>query len=369
MKRRSVLIAILSTGLLGCSHRSSPGPPAQGNSAPAAEVAPAVPPASAKITAPPDEKPVSEKPATSAPAPGDSRLRDLAARLLESDGQGGWHKNEKAATELEKLSPDEVAQLWPLLKDPQPDVRRGAAVFLLPLFDPNDSNQVTAFASLLDDTDRMVRARALDAVRQSSHADQLAALPRLSPLLDAKREDRAENRAAIARLCGSLKQEAAAVLPALESAAASDPDAKVRSAALVAIVQIAEPQAAVPPLTKGLADKDAAVRLVAAARLRQLGSAAAPAAKELAAVLGDQNNDTAEAAAEALIRIGAPAVEPVSGQLSSKNVSARKLALVCLARIGPAAKSAAPQIEKLKQDPDSQVRQLANAAIKQLSGQ
>jgi len=138
---------------------------------------------------------------------------------------------------------------------------------------------------------------------------------------------------------------------------------------LAAIGQIAEPQAAVPPLTKGLADKDAAVRLVAAARLRQLSSTAAPAAKELASTLADPNNDVAEAAAEALIRIGSAAVEPVVGQLSSKNASARKLALVCLARIGPAAKSAAPQIEKLKQDPDSQVRQLANAALKQLGVQ
>ena len=103
--------------------------------------------------------------------------------------------------------------------------------------------------------------------------------------------------------------------------------------------------------------------------MRQLGSTAAPAAKELAATLADPNNDVAEAAAEALIRIGTAAVEPVAGQLSSKTAAARRLALVCLARIGPAAKSTVPQIEKLKQDPDSQIRQLANAALKQLSGQ
>src|SRR5207302_250436 len=162
-----------------------------------------------------------------------------------SDGQGGWRKNEKAATELEKLSAEEITQVWPLLKDQQAEVRRGAAVFLLGLFDANDSEQVSAFTALLDAADRMVRARALDADRQ----------------------------------------------------------------------------AALAPLTKGLADKDAAVRLVAAARLRQLGSTAAPAVKELAAALADQSADVAEAAAEALIRIGSAAVEPVSGQLSSKSAS------------------------------------------------
>lgn len=358
-----IVVSLCSASLLGCS-RGTPPPPAQTNSSTVVEPAPAALSTSVKPSAAP-----AEKAAVSAPSSGDSRFRELAARLLESDNQGGWHKNEKAATELEKLGPEEVAQLWPLLKDAQAEVRCGAAVFLLEKFDPGDNEQVAAFCALLDDSDRMARARALDAVRQCSHADQLAALPRLSALLDAKREDRAENRVAVARMCGSLKQEAADSLPALQSAAVGDQDAKVRSAALAAIVQIAEPQAAVAPLTKGLSDKESAVRLVAAARLRQLGSPAAPAAKELADALADQNNDVAEAAAEALIRIGAAAVEPVTGQLSAKSVAARKLALVCLARIGPAAKSAVPQIEKLKQDPDSQVRQLANAALKQLGVQ
>jgi len=360
------LVAISVIGFLvaGCAARSNApesGAPGQAKavseSAPAGSTTPA--PGGAEVAAPRRES-------VAAPASGDSRLRELAARLLESDGQGGWRKNEKAATEFEKLSGEEIAELWPLLKDPQAEVRRGAAVFLLGVFDPKDSDQVSAFAALLNDSDRMVRARALDAVRQCAETDQLAMLPRLSALLDAGREDRAENRVAIARLCGSLKSAGADALTALQGAAGNDPDAKVRSAALAAIAQIAEPQAAVGPLTKGLADKEAAVRLVAAARLRQLGSTAAPAAKELAAVLADSSNDVAEAAAEALIRIGSVAVEPVAGQLSSKSATARKLALVCLARIGSPAKSTIGQIQKLKQDPDPQVRQLAEAALKQL---
>src|SRR4051794_22855725 len=56
-----------------------------------------------------------------------SRVRDLVNQYLESDGKGGWLKNEQAATELEKLTAEETAQLWPLLKDQQVNVRRGAA--------------------------------------------------------------------------------------------------------------------------------------------------------------------------------------------------------------------------------------------------
>src|SRR5262245_58352945 len=42
-----------------------------------------------------------------------SPYRDLVARYLDSDGQGVWRKNEKAATELEQLSAEQIAQLWP----------------------------------------------------------------------------------------------------------------------------------------------------------------------------------------------------------------------------------------------------------------
>jgi hypothetical protein len=286
---------------------------------------------------------------------------------LETDGQGGWKKNETAATELEKLGPEQIAQLWPLLKDEQVAVRRGAAVFLLTQFDPRLSDQVTAFSGLLDDSDSMVRARGLDAVRQSSRDDQIALAPRLAEMLDPGREDRADNRVAVARLCGALKTGASKALPALESAAGSDPEANVRSASLVAIAQIADAPQAATIAAKSLRDREPPVRLVAAARLRQLGPAAAPAAKELAAALADSNSGVAEAAAEALIRIGPPAVEPLTGQLSASSINARKLALACLAKLGPAAKPAAGQIEKLKQDLDPQVRQLAEAALKRLA--
>jgi hypothetical protein len=213
----------------------------------------------------------------------------------------------------------------------------------------------------------MVRARALDAVRLSSRDDQVPLVPRLAAMLDPSREDRADNRIAVARLCGALRSGAAKALPALESSAGSDPDTNVRSATLVAIAQIAEPQQAATILAKSLRDREPPVRLVAAARLRQLGPVAAPAAKELATALADSNAGVAEAAAEALIRIGPPAVEPLAGQLAASNIEARKLALACLAKLGPAAKPAAGQIEKLKQDLDPQVRQLAEAALKRLA--
>src|SRR5262249_14923361 len=154
--------------------------------------------------------------------------------------------------------------------DSQADVRRGAAVFLLTQFNPAESQQREAFLVLLDDTDPMIRARGLDAIRQFSRDDQIVALPRVVVMLDATREPRADNRAAIARLCVLLKADARPALSSLEQAGLSDPDAKVRSAAVAATAVVAEPLELPDYLKKALEDKESAVRVVAAVRLRQL---------------------------------------------------------------------------------------------------
>jgi HEAT repeat protein len=287
---------------------------------------------------------------------------------LAADGQGGWRINESSATELEKLGPSGVVNLWPLLNDPKVEVRRGAAFYLLGQFSPGSADQVAAFTHLLDDNDRSIRNLALNAAKQFRQADQIAAVPRLTAMLDPQREDKPENRTAVVRLFGSLKASAAEALSSLSATAASDPDAKVRAAALAAISQVAAPGGAVSPLAKGLSDSQPQVRVVAAARLRQLGPAAAAAAAELAAALGDADQSVADAAAEALLRIGPAAVDPLAAQLSSSSLPARKMALACLAKIGPPAGSATQQIEKCKQDADPQVRQLAEAALRRITG-
>src|SRR6478752_4490097 len=168
--------------ICGCSGKQPPPPPtASTDAAPQQQ-----PQAAAPVSKTPAVTSTTTAPAApSAPAPVSSRFRDLVGRYLESDGHSGWRTSEKAATELEKLSPDEIAQLWPLLKDSQVEVRRGAAVFLLSQFNPDGADHRTAFLTLLDDHDPMIRARSLDAVRQFSRDDQMAALPRLSTMLNA----------------------------------------------------------------------------------------------------------------------------------------------------------------------------------------
>jgi HEAT repeat protein len=288
-------------------------------------------------------------------------LRDLVGRLLHSEGDAGWQLDEQAAAELEAAQPT-LADLQTLTSDSRVEVRRGAAYLLQARFNPADSDEIAAIQPLLDDDDRLVRAFGLAGLNQMRREDQVAAVARLAPILDPKREDRPENRAAIARLLGRLRQDAAEARTSLSASCSDDPDARVRAASLAALAQVAEPGHVVPQLARSLSDAEPSVRIVAAARLRQLGPAAAPAAKELAAALGDGEENIREAAAEALIRIGPPAVQPLAAALVAGNLDARKLALAVLARLGPAAKDALPAIEKAKQDADPVVRQLAETA-------
>lgn len=333
------------------------------------DAAPSVKSAAAEPARASEPEPAPVAPPSMVPAAADNavtKLRELAARYLQPDGQGGWRIDESAATELEKLGPQAHPPLLALLQDSAVETRRGAAFYLLGQFDAENREQVAAFSALLGDADATLRGIGLSAVKQMRRDDQAAVAGKLAAMLDAEREAKGENRAAIARLLSVLKSEDAAVLPALIAAASGDPEAKVRGSCLVAIAQIAPADVAVMYLIQGLRDAEASVRLVAATRLRLLGKAAAPAAQALATALGDSDPAVRDAAAESLISIGAPAVEPLAAVLNSPSADARKYALACLAKIGAPAKAAIPAIEKCRQDADEQIRKLAEAALKQI---
>lgn len=303
---------------------------------------------------------------SSVPPAVDPALRTLVAGYLESDGQGAFRPREEAATALEKLPSEQVDMLWTLLSDREVQVRRGAAFFLLGQFDPQQPRHIQAFAALLNDPDRTIRGLALAALRQCSRSHQREQLGRVVPLLDPAREEHAEHRAAVARWLGQLREDAQAALPALTSAVRADPDPRVRGAALVSVSQVAPIPAALPVLVEALDDREPSVRLVAAARLRQMDAAAALAADRLAARLADDDSRVAEAAASALLRIGPPAVPVLSRQLSATQPAVRRLALTVLAELGPAAAPARPHIESCLKDADPHVRKLAEAILARL---
>jgi len=69
----------------------------------------------------------------------------------------------------------------------------------------------------------------------------------------------------------------------------------------------------------------------------------------------------------ALVKIGSPAVPPLTSALQSENVSVRLMALNTLNLIGPGAKSAIPAITKLQKDQDLDVQKRAKDVLAKLS--
>ena len=142
--------------------------------------------------------------------------------------------------------------------------------------------------------------------------------------------------------------------PAVESlcGALKDPPNRVRQLAAEALVQIGAP--AVEPLCRALKDEDNRVRSLAAEALRRIGDGRAAAALCLA--LKDKDECVRRSAAgalvkvgdaravealclalqdaEALVHIGAPAIEPLCRVLKDKHAGARPLAAEALGRIG-----------------------------------
>lgn len=354
---------LVASGLAGCN--SQPPPPAP--------LTPAVETTSAAVDVP-AEKPApapttkTEQPKPAQPSNVDPALSDLAARLIEPAGEAGWRISQTADLELERLGDGAAAKLLPLMSDPRTEVRRGATFYLLGKFDPASRDHVAAFTKALADSDATIRGIGLTAVRQMEPDDIASATPQLMALLDPQKESKPENRAALARFAGNLGPKGLPFARAVAKASTSDPDDRVRSAALFAITQIGKPDDYVPTLQKGLTDKHANVRLVAAGRLRALNMQASPAVDELGKALADEDERVRTAAAEALVRIGVLAVPVLGEQLASQDVNARKLALACLSSLGGAAKSELSKIEKLQQDPDADVREAAKVLVGRLKG-
>jgi HEAT repeat protein len=73
-----------------------------------------------------------------------------------------------------------------------------------------------------------------------------------------------------------------------------------------------------------------------------------------------------ETAADALSRIGEPAVPALVGALTDPEVNVRIQAARALARLGPPAKDAVPALTKALDDPDIGVRQNAARALGQI---
>ena len=110
-------------------------------------------------------------------------------------------------------------------------------------------------------------------------------------------------------------------------------------------------------------------RLTGVYALQRMGTDAAPAAARLAAALGDENGSVRFEAAEALFRIGGPAVPFLVATLTSRDEETRAQAVRTLGRVGLGARDAVPALEGLRADPAPAVAEQVAFALPMIAPQ
>lgn len=293
---------------------------------------------------------------------------DLAIAISGSDREA----RQAAIQEVELSGETGLQQMRTLLEHSTVEVRQGAMFYLLDRFDPTDADTRVALIAALSDDDALVRSLTISAMRRLGPNGFDSAVDALVERLADEKEE-ANNRASVARLLGGLESDSpstiAAAIAGLADAVQADPDRSVRSAALMSLAKLASPAQLITACTAVLSnDEEPSVRALAASRLARLGVDAASAADALAGAMDDSSEAVRSKAAEALVGLGADALPQLTAKLKSPRAEVRTLAIYSLIAIGRAAKPAEAALTELAQDPDPQVRELAQLAIRRLQG-
>ena len=255
--------------------------------------------------------------------------------VLEELSSGDWVKMQYAANKIKKM-PDldkehYVNAIIPKLEDKNGDVREGAAGALGMIGDANAVDPLTA-TLLKNDEIEVVRTRAAGALG----------------------------------MIGDAKGDAKAVEALIEVLSNANEIEAVRKEAIEALGKIGNPKA-VEPLISALKDEDGNVRWKAVDALGMIGGAKAAEAL-IRKAADDEYEPVNYSTAEALVRIGAEAVEPLMEALEDENssIKVRYYAALVLGRIGDV--KAKELLEKVSEDKDNTqlVRRTAKNALKEI---
>lgn len=220
--------------------------------------------------------------------------------------------------------------LLPLLKDKDKNVRKWVA-YALGKMGPSAKEAVSPVTVLFTDLDSEVRIRAIEAI-------------------------------------GNMGPEANTAVPALINALKDHTNYYYPAMALGKMGPAAKES--IPTLVIELKTDDDDVRLQVALALVSIDpSRAVPAIPALAHTLKqyvDDESGISEAAAEALVKIGKPAVPVLIYSLNDKNRKVRSLSAQALGKIGPHAKNAETALNNLLKDKDPHVRKAAQESLRMI---
>lgn len=156
-----------------------------------------------------------------------------------------------------------------------------------------------------------------------------------------------------------------------------DPDANLRLTASLALSAIGEePELVVPELIKALGDPHMSVQVNAAIALREFGEEARVAIPHLLKLTENSDDFVMFSAAVSVFEIGPETSEKTVPILAERLKNGRDQGgvwqveiLLSLAKMGPRAKSALPQIEAFCDSEDAHLKKMAEGAVTLISGE
>jgi len=237
-----------------------------------------------------------------------------------------------------------VEPLISALEDPAPEVRWNAVKALGEI---GDSRAVEPLIVV-------VKHPGLGLGDQAVKALARIGAPAVAPLIVTLKDPDARVRELAAKALGGIG-DSRAVVPLVAALKNAD---SLSGEVAGALVKIGAP--AVEPLIAVLEDPDARVRDLAAGTLKVIG--APRAVQPLIVGLGAADAGRRKAVAEALVKIGAPAVEPLIAAMRDPDTGVRELAANTLAEIRDPG-SVELLIATLR-DPDAGVRELAARTVR-----
>jgi HEAT repeat protein len=293
-------------------------------------------------------------------------LLKTAVKGYMTKSGASYQVDSEIADKLEALGPEGIDAIISLLEDESLDVRRGAAHYLIRMFDARRPEMVAGFQKLLADSDRSLHAIALQAAVKMKPADQKTSVLPLAQIVASTTESETNRKASLAIL-RDLGEDAREASDVVVQVATSDAAPSMRGAAMNAVPKIGDTETVVETLRKGLTDNEKSVQTVALAKLWAMEKDAAPAAKEIATFFANDDKNLREKAIETLVRIGADSVPALITQLSDKTPRVREHALYTLGKMGSTARPALPQIEGCLKDEDKRVRELAKVVAERIN--
>jgi HEAT repeat protein len=277
-----------------------------------------------------------------------SPLPDIRARAARSLGKLGW------------LARDALPHLANALNDNDGGVREAAAQAVGQL----GPDALPQLVRMLGHPDKYVRRNAVWALGKLGPL-AAAAVPDLSSAL---KDADPRTAAGAAQALGNIGADAAEAIPQLTEAMRGTNVVLCRMAAK-ALSQIGRP--ALPALIAHLKHRDPFVRGEAALALGWMGPAAVPAVPTLIEALRPTRPPAARPNLENVPADSATpttSVTPAHAGPTPEEAS-RVYAAQALGRIGPAAASAAAALTQAAADPNDQVRQAAQQALRQVQGE